>query len=307
MNTAWFAQNKLFTAFFAVVLAGVAGLGWLTFQAGARNAEVSQRYDAQVRELQRLSSLPLYPSKENEARLAEQNEAYRVALEDLHNRMAKRAESVEPISPTEFKARLTRERDAFREKAREANVAIPENFFLGFEAYQDIVPPDDATATLLARQLNAILGVLGVLADAGIREIRGVARTPVPGEAGAPVTTAPRAEAAQPRRPERRPARGDERRAPQPLIERYPFTVNFVGGQSRLRDALNAIPKLPFFLVVRSLNLDNTDPTPPPRTPPGAEGSGRMEFIVGTEEIEAGILIELLAFNPLNLQPAQEN
>ncbi len=289
MKSTWLAENKFLAGFLAVVVAGAGALGFLIFQAAARYQEVSIEFDQQAAELRRLSELPLYPNAENEKRLVEHQKEYATAIEGLLAELKNQQPAVEETSPDAFKTRLVRERDAFAEKAAAARVKIPENFFLGFEDYETNLPPDAQTATLLLRQLTAVNSVLGKLVESGVSEINGVRRKAVPGEkpADAPVGQEQSGKSG-----------GDP-----PLIARYPFEVSFVANQTQSRTVLNDLAKLPHFLILRALNLENSKKEGPTRA--GAENTiaaaetgdaSRRSLILGTEAIAMTALLELVVF-----------
>jgi hypothetical protein len=299
MNSNWFAENKFLAGYLVIVLAAAAGLGFLVFQSVGRFAEVSEEFDRQATELRRLSELPLYPNAENEKRLKEQQAAYSAAIDDLTARFAKQQPPIEETSPDEFKTLLARGRDAFAVKAAEAGVKITENFHLGFGDYENNLPPDAKTATLLRRELHAVKIVLYKLVDLRVIAINGIARQALPGEgtskapssATSPPPSAPGAG--------RKGAGRDEK----PLIERYTFDVQFLADQSRFRDVLNSIATLPDYLIVRAINVDTSEKNGPARgdnQPAPAAGTPgepqKLKFIVGMEQVNVTLRIELLVF-----------
>ncbi|MFQ3577815.1 MAG: Amuc_1100 family pilus-like protein [Verrucomicrobiia bacterium] len=304
----WFEQNKFLASLLAVVLVGVGGLGYLIFTAANRYNEISMRYDTQAAELNRLSDLPLYPSLENLERLKDQTSAYRAAVDELKAKLMRMQPEPVEISASDFQSELRETVERFLQRAREADVKVPEGFYLGFESYSAGPPRSDKAASELLAQLKVVEQTLNLFLDARVDEIVGVRRQPLPEEEGVTL--------AEPQPP---PAAALARQSfdqASPLVERFPFDVSIVAEQGRIRTVLNNVVKLPVFVTLRGLLARNTAREAPKRGEFSAESSAptltfdtsfqgqtsqtpaqRLEFIVGTERVEITARFEFTKFH----------
>ena len=85
---AWIRNNKFLAGFFAVVILGAGGLGYLLYTSLDHYNEVSQQYDSQVKELQRLEAKDPFPNQENLTKYEAVRDNYRQAVDDLQNKLA---------------------------------------------------------------------------------------------------------------------------------------------------------------------------------------------------------------------------
>ncbi len=310
----WFNENPFLAGIITMVIIGSGIFGYFIAGAAARYSEISQNYDLQVAELTRLKGLPLHPNEANVSRLSEQTEEFKQKIAIIKDRLVELTPAENEISPANFQAKLRERVDDFTARAKAANVVLPENFYLGFDAYRSGPPSSDAVATALNRQLAVIEKILDIFLAQRVAEIRFVKREPLPEEKhGDTQSSAQRGPNAQ---QEKTAGRGAQNN----LIMSSPFDVSILSEQDRIRRSLNEIAKLPFFVPIRSLTIKNTNPNPPKRTslkspsPTTTTPSefnrifsgqssgdttnsfGRLEFIVGTERLDVILKLEYTLF-----------
>ncbi len=189
----WIRNNNFLAAFLAVMVLGIGGLTYLLIDSMGRYDQVAQDYDTQVKELKRLQALKPFPDQANLASYQEVKKTYKQAVDELQAKLAasSRAPETPPRDPTQFQDRLRRVVDDVTKAAQLANVAYPDDFYLGFERYRNSLP--DAVATpLLSRQLDNIQELVGILIKERVDRITAVKRVMLPQESGggaAPVFT----------------------------------------------------------------------------------------------------------------------
>lgn len=298
----WIRENKFLTAFFAILVIGAGVLGYLLYTASGSFDEVSENYTRQAAELKRLQNLTPFPDQANLQKLSEQKQAYMQSLSNLQKTLSGMEFPVEPMTPEKFQDKLRAAVSQMMDKAKSADIKLPEKFYLGFENYQTSLPKPEAAA-LLGRQLQAIQRVVDLAFEAKIDEITSLSRSALPEESGAPV----KAE-----------ARGGKANTPadaKSLVAKSSFDLNFRAEQTRFRKWLNDLSSnKDQFYIVRLLAVSNDNPKPPSRLEAGAADASAapadpvaaasspagnsLKFVVGIEKVNVTAKIDVLDFNP---------
>ncbi len=302
------AQNKFLVGLGAVVLVGAGALGYLTWNASTQYAATHEAYEKLANEYIALQKLPLYPNAENLKKLEEGREQVNVAAEALQAKLASVNLPLEEISPEQFQDRLRATVSAVTERADGSGVALPANFYLGFDRYQS-QPPKTELAPLLWRQLKAIELAVDTLISSRVSAITGLTRQPLPGEDGA---------AAAPAAPQRKPraaAKPAAAAAGAPLVSEFPFQLSFTAEQAQFRRALNELVANPKqFFIVQPLLVENQNLKPTPRAVAGLPGAvaplpggvphadatsatrERETYVVGTEKVNVVLRLQMVIF-----------
>ena len=153
------------------------------------------------------------------------------------------------LTPQQFQDNLSKAASNASEQARTGDIALPEDFYLGFDQYKT-QPPTAAAAPALGQQLASISNVVRVVLESGIREITAINRIPLPEEAAA-ATDEDGAEAGK---------------LPDLLLA--PFDLEFVADQANFRQALNAIAKAEPMVLIRVVSVANSKPLAPSKENP---------------------------------------
>ncbi len=304
----WFRENRFLGSFLiAFGLCTIAALCFLFSSKGSFDG-ASDQLNTTVTELNRLESLNPFPNSANLIKMKAQSNEAVAALEKLKQDLTTRVLPATPMAPSEFQARLRQVLASITEKARTNKVHLPENFFLGFDEYSAALPGNEE-APLLGQQLAQIELLLNILIDARIDALTAFRRVPA-SELVPPVTVLTPKPSAN-RRPGTTPTPGPK------FIERAVVELTVTSAPSAARRAINQIASAAQqFFIIRTLHVQNEKDKGPPRAQaaenaaataspaipapsPGARpaASPALNFIVGTEKIEASAQVELIRFN----------
>jgi hypothetical protein len=306
-------RNPFLTTYLAVTVVGAGILGYMLYSSMSHYDEVDASYTDAVDKLNKLQNRHPFPNEENYRKYEAYTADYRAAYQQLLGQLNKMQKPLEAITPQTFQDRLRAYVSEVMATGQKNGVEFEPGFYLGFDQYRDTLPSNEASAPL-ARELEGIRALVGRLVDLKVHKILGVKRTLLPEEGGA-AQSAPT--------PQQRPGRPALRMAQQPasdVITVNPFEIAFVSDQARFRQAVNSITQADQFLVLRTLNVVNSNTEGPKRaedasaeqqpaaTPApdqaadltGANAAApvsHMRLLVGRETLTVAARIEMLTFN----------
>lgn len=331
----WARANRFLAGFLGALLVGVAVLGFLIFSAYDRYTEASARLDQQTNELKRLQKLAPYPDEENRKRYDDQRKRYAEAVTALQAQLAAGSPGPENISATDFQSRLRDVVAGVINFARQNNVTLPPDFYLGFEQYRASVPTAAATP-LLAMQLKSSEQIARILIAQKIETLTVFKRAPLPQENTGFDSTPGATPDAPPAGGGPRGGAGGRGAPPAaPLVMTYPLQIEFRALPVPQRAVLDELTKAQPFYVIRALRVKNerdkgpgrgaqassaddlnppaapTPAAPAPATAPGARPNlagavpepplpdrATLRYIVGTERLDTALRLELVRFSP---------
>jgi len=237
----WIQDNKFLAGLAGVTLVVASGLLYFGNKGATAYDEAKMTYDEAAAEIQGFERLSLYPKKENLDGKRKALSDYREVTDSLQKSFDPfRVENLENISPQEFTTRLRAADAEVRKAFEDANVALPPEFFLGFESYTSGLAQGGATG-MLDYQLKAIKQIMLQLAKASPSELKNLHRPRLPEENGQTFEAQPVAVA-------------------RPL----PLEITFKGSEKSVRQFLSSIAKPEDrYLVIRSLRISNEKKTPP--------------------------------------------
>lgn len=254
------------------MIVGVLGLGFFLFQSYSAYTSNKEEWDNTQNELKRVEGAKLYPdadnSKEKEKRVVEYSEnvnALRNALLDPAVQ-----QPVKALSETEFQAKLKDRVNAVKKAADAQGIKPPADFALGFGEYTASLPRSAEVAAELGLHLDVMEKLFGALVDSGVKSIEMFERAALPGEK-APT---PEADATKPK-PNNRPRNQSkkpiitEEAAAAPVLDRYTAKIMFTSDQAPLQSVINTLSdpaKMPHFMVVRMLRIENEQKEGPLKT-----------------------------------------
>ena len=291
----WLKDNPFIAGILAVCLLGSGALGYLIFQSAAAYSVSSDAYTASVAKLHTLQNKVPFPSEANLKSIQAGLDEYSSHIKNLQSQLAKMEVALdEKFTPQQFQDGLRTAVNDIRGKAEANGVKLPANFYFGFDQYQTQVPSEKA-APFLNRQFLVIQSLVVRLVDYKVASIEGVNRVPLPQES---------APAGQ-RRPD----------ATEPVLSRSPFDISFTAEQPKFRVAFNSLLGSDQFLIVRSLDIHNTNPQAPAKksadlgapgpSNPLAAGAGAapgkdqssIQVILGREMLRVTLHLEMLDFD----------
>jgi hypothetical protein len=289
----WFRENPFVAGLAAFTVVAAGALIFLATQAMTQYGEVSDQYTQAVQKLHGLQNRSPFPNAKNlEATKALEGQ-YRAELTTLQQQLSKLEAPLNPdVKPQQFQDDLRAAVNQAVQKAGEAEVTLPKDFYLGFSQYVNS-PPDNRAAPVLARQLTIINELVGALIDTRVQSIDTLIRRQLPEEL---------------------PANAQNQRKPG-IVDRYVIDLAFTADQSKFRVIFNNILKSNRFLIVRAVNIANTSQDGPPKVQenssqttstgvPGLagaatgteEGSKELNVILGRELIKVSLRLEMIDF-----------
>lgn len=295
--TGLFKNSPFLAALLAITaLLLVVGIYLLNAEAG-RLSEEQALFDQKKSQLQQLERNKPFPNQANvEAARRETKEA-----SELLGELAKEL-AVAPVSatPQGFQDELASLVKSFAEKAAAKKIALPDNFYLGFEQYETQLPPADIVSRL-SLQLRSINAVAKVLLDSQVKSLAAIARSPVRGETVIGKTTGEPTEGPK-----------DDANSEAPKLELVPFDITFSADQSAFRTAFNRIAELEPPVFIRLVAIENSSPLPPSKTAdaevsavPGeqtdkqAAAASGIRPVVGRETVTASIRLTTVVSSEL--------
>jgi hypothetical protein len=299
----WFQQNRALGTLLLVsgicILLGAALLYWRW----SVWSEAKQTFDQATAERNRLQRLDPFPNDANYRKLHGYLEKYNAALDKFKEELKSEVAPKPELAPNEFQSRLRQATLAALDRARTNNVKLPDKFQLGFDEFARTMP-ETAVAPLLGQELSQVQMLINILLDAKVDSITAFRRHPLPEEHGASPTPAP----SPARRVVTTAKPGSTPTAK--LIERNMVEISFKAAPGAARRVVNEITSSTGqFFIIRTLYVHNEKdkgpprgrtgaptPIPSPQAPPGQQGAGALNFIVGNEHIEVSATVEMLRF-----------
>ncbi|HEY5894303.1 MAG TPA: Amuc_1100 family pilus-like protein [Chthoniobacterales bacterium] len=301
----WFKENKGLAALLGVILLLAFALCYLLFSEKSKHDAALETYSSRVASLAQLRSLAPFRNQENLKNLQAQQAEFSKAISNLRVSLVNKQGEIKPVDPAAFQNRLRAAVTATISRAKTKGVALPEKFFLGFDKYDASLPANEI-AGVLDWQLTVIEKLVESIIDLKVAFIGDIVRVPVPGEEGsAPANLPPEPQYAAGVRPEKEPSAG-------PLLVKYPFEISVKGYQNSIQTILNQLLTTDQFLVVRAIRVENEQlngplrggaaevggATPPIEAPSQPGTAAAAKIIVGSEQVDATLIIDLVYFTP---------
>lgn len=187
----WIKDNKFIAALGGGTLVGAILLFFVGSHFSTTYDQAKEAYDLAAEEAAGFVKLPLYPKPENKAAKRKALDEYRRSLESLQTSFEPfRPKEIKNITPQEFTTRLLAANAETRKAFEEAGTTVPEAFFVGFEGYKASLAPQNITG-VLDYQLTAIKSLLVDLAKAKPTELKNLHRPALPEEEGKAFTPGP--------------------------------------------------------------------------------------------------------------------
>lgn len=300
----WFTDNKgpsVFAALF-IILVGVGG--WFAYGSWDDYSAATQTYSNAADKLAKLAKQTPPPNEANLSKLGKTIDDEQSALNQLLGTL--RQYAISPFASLEkaksqdapqllqdsLRAQVTK----LKGVATANGATLPSGFYLALDEYENRLPASD-DAISLAKQLTVfnwisehLISHPGLIIAEFSKVVSAPAQNPKTDRKALAPATVPKSEL--------------------PYESPATLKLSFRCDQGSLREILNSFSQSPYFLVIDSLQLQNTVPEPPrrdsagqqPAQPPAGglqegEASGqRIPIIVGREQINASLRIRILEF-----------
>jgi len=180
----WIKDNKFPVALGGVTVLGVIGLAVAGMKGSSRYEEAKEEFNFAADQALSYERAPLYPRSENRDGKSKAIEDYKQATQELQAAFEPfRPEELANISPQAFTDQLKVVNDELMAAFNDAGIKVPEEFFSGFERYRTSLANSEATG-IMKFQLDAIRFMMLALAESGATELRNLHRQELPEEAG---------------------------------------------------------------------------------------------------------------------------
>lgn len=182
----WIKDNKFLVGLMGGTLVGAILLFFLGSSAASRHDMAKEEFDAAVSEATTFEKLALYPRQENRDGKTKALDEYRKTVGAMQASFEPyRPEKIENTTPQAFTNRLKADNDEVTAAFEDAGCTVPEGFFCGFENYKTTLASGSATG-MLQYQLGGIKKLMLALAGSGATGLKNLNRPTLPEEEGKP-------------------------------------------------------------------------------------------------------------------------
>ncbi len=276
----WFKENKFLGILIAVTLVLAILIAVIGMGASGEADKTAEAIKTKKSAISRLEGGKPYPSAANlkdkkgnlKSVLEKASEARNLLLEY-------RPENLENTNASAFTALFDKTEKNLRELYQSKDIALPEDWHVGFEKYKSS-PVDQENTGILSYEMNAMDWLFKTVAEAGASEVTAFYREALPPEEGRPWVSADEGADTQKNSGRRRTPKGSKAAASKPVAKSLPFEISLKGREESLRHILAELSNSQeYFVVVRALRVQNEKMTPPNRQQVGfkeaeAEGGG---------------------------------
>lgn len=231
----WINENKFLAMLAGGTLVGVIVLFFLGYQGMKHYDEQKEAFETTSQEVSGFESGPLYPRTDNKNAKSKALNDYKTALESLQSKFEPyRPKELTNVSPQDFTNHLLAAHSETRKAFDDAQITVPEAYFVGFERYKSGLADGKSTG-VLDYQLAFVKNLMLTLAKSKPVELKNVFRPLLPEDEGQAFTP------------------------PADMVARpLPLEVTFTGSERSVREFLTAISKPDErFIVIRSLRITN--------------------------------------------------
>lgn len=234
-----------------VVCAG--GLGWMLYSAWSDKGEVEQKVADESNAFRRFNEAAVYPSKASIESVKSNATSYAQWYDAAVALAARGDRAMQQESASKFKQLLEREVRRIRELPGGAGGKISAPTFLfGFEQYlgEGGVLPKDAEVPRLAVQLGSICRLADMFAEAGVYEVKSVARLSAKAEKPEEAESDSSSSSAKGKKASSKKEAAD---APKTTKESYAFEI--LARPAAIVAVLNRLTACERFVVVRNFSF----------------------------------------------------
>jgi hypothetical protein len=319
----WIKENKFIAGLAGGTLLGVIVLLIIGSQGSKKYSSAKENFDASYDEASRFEKLAVYPKSSNRDAKTTALELYKKSVDTLQTAFEPfRPKEIKNITPQEFTTVLLDANTEVRKAFEESGVQVPEAFFLGFERYKTSLASGNTTG-ILGYQLNSVKSLMLDLAKAKPQSLTNLYRPALAEEGGQTYT--PAANVAARPLPLEITFVGTERSAreflssitkpdQQFIVIRTLRISNTKKEAPRASDAKFEAPAaaseeapatdpLAGGFVIPGEGAPAADVTAAPAAAPEATSSRILSQVLGNEEVQVFLRLDLLQFLPAKKLP----
>ena len=180
----WIKDNKFLVALGSGTLVGFVLIFLVGSKGASRYQQAKEDFDISQAQVKDFESRPLYPRQENCDGKNKALVEYRQATESLQTAFASfRPEELKNVSPQDFTTHLKAVDEEIRKACEDSGTKLPDPFFCGFENYKTSLAKKEATG-ILEYELAGIKQLMLALAKANGTELKNLYRPLLPEEDG---------------------------------------------------------------------------------------------------------------------------
>ncbi len=245
----WFKQNPFLGGLAVITLVLVAATSYFLWGALGQYDAASVAFGEHKAALEQLQAMTPFPNAANVSLGTKELEEAKQVLDAIAKSVQITVPDVTPIS---FADELRKVVNDLKAAAEAAHVTLEENFYLGFNAYENQLP-SEAAAPKLALQLQSIQKVISILIDERVEKITAIVREPLAVESAAG-------------------AKAGNSAVPDFILA--PFNISFIAEQAPFHQVFNRIIEVKPPVFVRLVSVVNSAPTAPSKVSEAAPAAG---------------------------------
>ncbi|MBI3987058.1 MAG: hypothetical protein HY343_09070 [Lentisphaerae bacterium] len=293
-----------------VVLVLLAVAGFLLYSSMSRYAQGKTDLQAEMQKLSQLNNREPFPSQTNIAQVTTNLLIQAGVLKEMNEQLREGQVEPQQMESAEFGLLLENGLRAIRASFATNGIILPQRMSFGFDRYAGGQPPRDLDIPRLVQQLRIIDNLCKILVAAGIAELQVISREEFETMAGA-----------APPRPGQPPSADKVGTiGPNELYGKMRFKLVFRAKESAVLEVLNALAAHEMFTVITVLEKANQkqglrdvafSPAVAPAAPPGGAAAGgaiprEQRVVIGREEVDVKMEVDVYRFAPIPDQPARE-
>jgi hypothetical protein len=240
----WIKQNLFLSILFGSTIALCAIMTLIAMKGGSKYLEAKTSFDETFDEVRKFEKLPLYPTPSNRDAKKKALDDYQEVIDELSGFYSKyQLDPTVQLTTQQFTDEVIAANEevikAFK-AGDDTGTKLPDDFFMGFEAYRSQYAKPSSIA-LLDYQLKAIKHLLLGIAEARPAELVRVYRETIPEESDKPY------EAVE-----------------NEVARKFSYEIVFKGSEASVRDVFTKLgDKDSYQYVIRSIRINNERDSPP--------------------------------------------
>jgi hypothetical protein len=319
----WIKENKFLAGLVGGTLLGVVALYFVGAKGSSRYTTAKEEFDAAASDATNIERLPVYPTAENRDGKRKALDEYKKSAESLQAAFEGfRPKEIKNVSPQEFTNNLRAVNAEVRKAFEDSGTTVPDPFFCGFESYKTNLARGNSTG-ILNYQLDSIRKLMVALSKSGATELKNLHRPLLPEEDGKDFT--PGAADVARRMPLEITFQGPEKAVrafvssltkaeDQYVVIRSLRIANAKKEPPRSADAKFEKPAAEkagaenvfgggFVLPGEEPKAEEAKPAEAAVVPPPADSSRILAQVLGNEEVQVFLRLDLMQFLPAKKLP----